>query len=148
MRKSDGGHPPHRICADSYDSSRKRGVYYVSRLSPFTFATAARAPVAAGMDKYVRVEAAKPAVAAVPNEVRIMTDGKMRNYIKYATTLLLVRTLNTPPNFCPPPDGPAQEPRGRHVNPDCLLSVHPYTIAASILPGLSWEPRQWVCRRD
>jgi len=45
------------------------------------------------MDKYVRVEAPKPEPPAVPvpNEARVMTDGKMRNYIKYATTLLLVR---------------------------------------------------------
>ena len=46
----------------------------------------------------MRVEADRPAIAPVPNEVRVMTDGKMRNYIKYATTLLLVRPYNTAPN--------------------------------------------------
>jgi hypothetical protein len=44
------------------------------------------------MDKYVRVEAEKPSLPSVQNEVRVMTDGKIRNYIKYATTLLLVRS--------------------------------------------------------
>jgi hypothetical protein len=44
------------------------------------------------MDKYKRVETEKPSVPSVPNEVRVMTDGKMRNYIKYATTLLMVRS--------------------------------------------------------
>lgn len=44
------------------------------------------------MDKYVRVEAEHPPLPLVRNEVRIMTDGKIRNYIKYATALLLVRS--------------------------------------------------------
>ena len=44
------------------------------------------------MDKYVRVETEKLSLPSVPNEVRIMTDGKMRNYIKYAITLLMVRS--------------------------------------------------------
>lgn len=44
------------------------------------------------MDKYVRLEAARPSLSSEHNEVRIMTDGKMRNYIKYATTLLMVRS--------------------------------------------------------
>ena len=44
------------------------------------------------MDKYVRVEAEHPPLPVVRNEVRIMTDGKIRNYIKYATALLLVRS--------------------------------------------------------
>lgn len=46
------------------------------------------------MDKYRRVE--KPrreedAEPAEPNEIRITQQGKVRNYISYATSLLAVR---------------------------------------------------------
>jgi len=41
------------------------------------------------MDKYRRVDKPKPEGDQInPNEVRITTQGKMRNYITYATGLL------------------------------------------------------------
>ncbi|KAK3277983.1 hypothetical protein CYMTET_14050 [Cymbomonas tetramitiformis] len=45
------------------------------------------------MDRYIRVEKAKPDVPIDENEVRIMTTGKMRNYISYATNLLEEKCL-------------------------------------------------------
>ena len=44
------------------------------------------------MDKYRRVEKPKPEGDQITaNEVRITTQGKMRNYITYAVGLLSVR---------------------------------------------------------
>ncbi|XP_048233142.1 glycine-rich cell wall structural protein 2 isoform X2 [Ricinus communis] len=41
------------------------------------------------MDRYQRVEKAKADTPINENEIRITTQGRMRNYITYATTLLL-----------------------------------------------------------
>ncbi|KAJ7538666.1 hypothetical protein O6H91_11G058600 [Diphasiastrum complanatum] len=40
------------------------------------------------MDRYQRVEKPRPESSISENEIRITTQGKMRNYITYATTLL------------------------------------------------------------
>ncbi|XP_057836632.1 uncharacterized protein LOC131046857 [Cryptomeria japonica] len=40
------------------------------------------------MDRYQRVEKPRPETPINENEIRITTQGKMRNYITYATTLL------------------------------------------------------------
>eukprot|EP00238_Polyblepharides_amylifera_P004771 CAMPEP_0196586234 /NCGR_PEP_ID=MMETSP1081-20130531/53576_1 /TAXON_ID=36882 /ORGANISM="Pyramimonas amylifera, Strain CCMP720" /LENGTH=145 /DNA_ID=CAMNT_0041908043 /DNA_START=23 /DNA_END=457 /DNA_ORIENTATION=- len=40
------------------------------------------------MDRYVRMDKPKPVVPIEDNEIRVMTTGKMRNYISYATKLL------------------------------------------------------------
>eukprot|EP00244_Chara_vulgaris_P003742 TRINITY_DN169_c0_g1_i2.p1 TRINITY_DN169_c0_g1~~TRINITY_DN169_c0_g1_i2.p1 ORF type:complete len:290 (-),score=45.30 TRINITY_DN169_c0_g1_i2:842-1711(-) len=40
------------------------------------------------MDRYQRVEKPRPETPISENEIRITTQGKMRNYITYATTLL------------------------------------------------------------
>ncbi|KAK6922891.1 DNA/RNA-binding protein Alba-like [Dillenia turbinata] len=42
------------------------------------------------MDRYTRVEKPKAEVPINENEIRITTQGRMRNYISYATTLLQV----------------------------------------------------------
>jgi len=42
------------------------------------------------MDRYQRVEKPRPETPINENEIRITTQGKMRNYITYATTLLQV----------------------------------------------------------
>lgn len=42
------------------------------------------------MDRYQRVEKPRPETPISENEIRITTQGKMRNYITYATTLLQV----------------------------------------------------------
>jgi hypothetical protein len=46
------------------------------------------------MDRYQRVEKPRPETPISENEIRITTQGKMRNYITYATTLLQV-TITT-----------------------------------------------------
>ncbi|GFS46651.1 alba DNA/RNA-binding protein [Actinidia rufa] len=40
------------------------------------------------MDRYQRVEKPRPEVPINENEIRVTTQGRMRNYITYATTLL------------------------------------------------------------
>lgn len=45
------------------------------------------------MDRYQRVEKPRPETPISENEIRITTQGKMRNYITYATTLLQVVLL-------------------------------------------------------
>lgn len=42
------------------------------------------------MDRYQRVEKPKAGTPINENEIRITTQGRMRNYITYATTLLQV----------------------------------------------------------
>lgn len=42
------------------------------------------------MDRYQRVEKPKPESPINENEIRITTQGVIRNYITYATTLLQV----------------------------------------------------------
>lgn len=42
------------------------------------------------MDRYQRVEKPRPETTINENEIRITTQGRMRNYITYATTLLQV----------------------------------------------------------
>lgn len=42
------------------------------------------------MDRYTRVEKPKAESPINENEIRITTQGRMRNYITYATTLLQV----------------------------------------------------------
>jgi hypothetical protein len=42
------------------------------------------------MDRYQRVEKPRPEVAINENEIRITTQGLIRNYISYATSLLQV----------------------------------------------------------
>ena len=46
------------------------------------------------MDRYQRVEKPKAETAINENEIRITTQGRMRNYITYATTLLQVLLLS------------------------------------------------------
>ncbi len=46
------------------------------------------------MDRYQRVEKPKAETAINENEIRITTQGRMRNYITYATTLLQVLRLS------------------------------------------------------
>ena len=46
------------------------------------------------MDRYQRVEKPRPETPINENEIRITTQGKMRNYITYATTLLQVLTIS------------------------------------------------------
>lgn len=46
------------------------------------------------MDRYQRVEKPRPETPINENEIRITTQGRMRNYITYATTLLQVQTLS------------------------------------------------------
>ena len=43
------------------------------------------------MDRYQRVEKPKAETPMNENEIRITTQGRMRNYITYATTLLQVQ---------------------------------------------------------
>lgn len=45
------------------------------------------------MDRYQRVEKPKADTPINENEIRITTQGRMRNYITYATTLLQVLFL-------------------------------------------------------
>lgn len=45
------------------------------------------------MDRYQRVEKPKAETPINENEIRITTQGRMRNYITYATTLLQVCPL-------------------------------------------------------
>ena len=47
------------------------------------------------MDRYQRVEKPRPEVPINENEIRITTQGRMRNYITYATTLLQVFLSST-----------------------------------------------------
>ena len=42
------------------------------------------------MDRYQRVEKPREEVPIKENEIRITTQGRMRNYITYATTLFQV----------------------------------------------------------
>lgn len=42
------------------------------------------------MDRYQRVEKPKAETPINENEIRVTTQGRMRNYITYATTLLQV----------------------------------------------------------
>jgi hypothetical protein len=42
------------------------------------------------MDRYTRVEKAREETPIKENEIRIMTQGRMRNYITYAINLLQV----------------------------------------------------------
>ncbi|XP_057505157.1 glycine-rich cell wall structural protein-like isoform X1 [Actinidia eriantha] len=46
------------------------------------------------MDRYQRVEKPRPEVPINENEIRITTQGRMRNYITYATTLLQEKGSN------------------------------------------------------
>jgi hypothetical protein len=46
------------------------------------------------MDRYQRVEKPRPETQINENEIRITTQGRMRNYITYATTLLQVQNLS------------------------------------------------------
>lgn len=47
------------------------------------------------MDKYRRVEKPKPQDETInENEIRITTQGKMRNYISYASSLFQVKYLS------------------------------------------------------
>jgi hypothetical protein len=46
------------------------------------------------MDRYQRVEKPKAETPINENEIRITTQGRMRNYITYATTLLQVLSLS------------------------------------------------------
>lgn len=45
------------------------------------------------MDRYQRVEKPKAETPINENEIRITTQGRMRNYITYATTLLQVSSF-------------------------------------------------------
>lgn len=45
------------------------------------------------MDRYQRVERPRPESAINENEIRITTQGLIRNYISYATSLLVVSDL-------------------------------------------------------
>jgi multisubunit Na+/H+ antiporter MnhC subunit len=45
------------------------------------------------MDRYQRVEKPRAETPISENEIRVTTQGKMRNYITYATTLLQVLRL-------------------------------------------------------
>ncbi|RVW48839.1 hypothetical protein CK203_103551 [Vitis vinifera] len=42
------------------------------------------------MDRYQRVEKPRPETPINENEIRITAQGRMRNYITYATTLLQI----------------------------------------------------------
>ncbi|TYJ08264.1 hypothetical protein E1A91_A11G062500v1 [Gossypium mustelinum] len=46
------------------------------------------------MDRYQRVEKPKAEIPIIENEIRITTQGRIRNYITYATTLLLEKGSN------------------------------------------------------
>lgn len=53
------------------------------------------------MDRYQRVEKPRPEAAAISeNEIRITTQGLIRNYVTYATSLLQVPCL--PSRFIAP----------------------------------------------
>lgn len=47
------------------------------------------------MDRYQRVEKPKAETPINENEIRITTQGRMRNYITYATTLLQVLSVKS-----------------------------------------------------
>ena len=51
------------------------------------------------MEKYSRVEKPKPESPINENEIRVTTQGLIRNYISYATTLLQVHFFINRPNF-------------------------------------------------
>ncbi|MBA0559733.1 hypothetical protein Golob_016682, partial [Gossypium lobatum] len=46
------------------------------------------------MDRYQRVEKPKAEIPIIENEIRITTQGRIRNYITYAATLLLEKGSN------------------------------------------------------
>jgi hypothetical protein len=49
------------------------------------------------MDRYQRVEKPRPEAAAISeNEIRITTQGLIRNYVTYATSLLQVQRAPSP----------------------------------------------------
>ena len=48
------------------------------------------------MDRYQRVEKPRPETAINENEIRITTQGLIRNYITYASTLLQVFLFLSP----------------------------------------------------
>lgn len=50
------------------------------------------------MDRYQRVEKPKPESPINENEIRITTQGAIRNYISYATTLLQVPFIFSSPH--------------------------------------------------
>ena len=47
------------------------------------------------MDRYQRVEKPREEAPIKENEIRITTQGRMRNYITYATALLQVSLLGS-----------------------------------------------------
>ncbi len=49
------------------------------------------------MDQYRRVITPKPPQAIVESEIRVTQQGKIRKYIAYATTLLLVSEMKPHP---------------------------------------------------
>jgi hypothetical protein len=74
------------------------------------------------MDRYQRVEKPRPEAAAISeNEIRITTQGLIRNYVTYATSLLQVPRL---PSLilCPvrPANPPVALPR------PCLGAAFPF----------------------
>lgn len=52
------------------------------------------------MDRYTRVEKPKAETPINENEIRITTQGRMRNYITYATTLLQVSAFSLSSLLC------------------------------------------------
>lgn len=59
-------------------------------LKLYFFLSKYRSPNRTAMDRYQRVEKPKPESPINENEIRITTQGVIRNYISYATTLLQV----------------------------------------------------------
>lgn len=51
------------------------------------------------MDRYQKVEKPKPEAPINENEIRITSQGLVRNYISYATSLLQVITLIFPSSW-------------------------------------------------
>lgn len=61
------------------------------------------------MDRYQRVEKPRAEMPINENEIRITTQGRMRNYITYATTLLQEKGSNEI----------ALKAMGRAINKNC-----------------------------
>ena len=73
-------------------SSRVLGLGFHS--PPHTHTYSLSLPSQIAMDRYQKVEKPKPESPINENEIRITTQGAIRNYITYATSLLQVPTLS------------------------------------------------------
>ncbi|KAF8404449.1 hypothetical protein HHK36_009334 [Tetracentron sinense] len=91
------------------------------------------------MDRYQRVEKPKTETAINENEIRITTQGRMRNYITYATTLLQEKGSNEI----------VLKAMGRAINKTVMIAelikrriagLHQNTLVGSTDITDTWEP--------